>query len=275
MAEHSKILVTGATGTVGRQVVGQLSAAGLAVRALTRRPAAAGLPGSVEVLGGELSVPDTVTAALDGVASVFLVWPFASAGNVSSVIDVTAERARRVVYLSSVAVRDHERRVEDLITRSGLEWTFLRPTVFAANTLRWAAQVRADGILREPFGAAAMAPIHEHDIAAVAVRALTGDEHVGATYGLTGPQLLTHAEQAHIIGEEIGRPVRWMETSLHIARQRMLARGWPVNVVDEVLHAQADMVRNPGQVTADVEKVTGVAARPFRQWAADHADDFR
>ncbi len=129
--------------------------------------------------------------------------------------------------------------------------------------------------MREPYGAAAMPPLHERDLAAVAVRALTGDGHDGATYGLTGPETLTQAEQAGVIGEVIGRPVRWEETSPRAARRRMLDLGWPPEAVDGVLRAQAEMVAEPAAATATVEEVTGVPARTFRAWVTDHADRFR
>ncbi|MFD1536250.1 SDR family oxidoreductase, partial [Nonomuraea guangzhouensis] len=145
-----RILVTGATGTVGRQVAAQLIEAGAQVRALTRGPAAA------ERVRGDLSVLDSLHPAVADVEAVFLVWPFASADGLEAVLAMAAEHARRVVYLSSAAVREHERQAERLIERSGLEWTILRPHAFAANTLRWAEQIRAEGVVRAPYGQAAM-----------------------------------------------------------------------------------------------------------------------
>ncbi|MFF3442766.1 NAD(P)H-binding protein [Streptosporangium sp. NPDC002721] len=275
MARQRGILVIGATGTTGRQVVAQSLEAGAEVRATARDPGAAGLPGGVEVVRGDLTDPDSLRAPLDGVEAVFLLWPFATAEGMPAVLDAIATRARRVVYLSSAAVRDHERRIERMIERSGLEWTFLRPHAFAANTLRWAGRIRAEAVVREPYGAAAMPPLHERDLAAVAVRALLGDGHEGATYELTGPETLTQAEQAGVIGEVIGRPVRWEETSPEAARQRMLADGWPPGAVDGVLRAQAGMVAEPRAATATVEAVTGVPARTFRTWVTGHADRFR
>lgn len=275
MNAQSKVLVTGATGTVGRQVAAQLVAAGAGVRALARDPHAAGLPAGIEVTRGDLTEPHTLRAALTGVDAAFLVWPFATAEGMPAVLDVLAEHTRRVVYLSSAAVRDHERRVERLIERAGLEWTFLRPHAFAANALGWAAQIRAEGAVHGPYGAATMAPIHERDIAAVAVHALTRDGHGGAIYALTGPEALTQAEQVRLIGEVTGRPARWIETPAEIARRTMLERGWPGVVVDGVLQAQAELVTNPGPVTSTVEKVTGTPARTFREWVIGHSSAFQ
>jgi uncharacterized protein YbjT (DUF2867 family) len=224
---------------------------------------------------GDLSMPDSLRTAVEGVDAVFLVWPFASADGLDAVLALLAKHARRVVYLSSAAVREHERTAELLISQSGLEWTVLRPHAFAANTLRWAEQIRTEGVVRGPFGGAAMSLVHERDIAAVAVPALMRPGHGGAVYELTGPRSLTQAEQARIIGEAIGAPVRWEEESVEEARRRMLARGWPPEMVDGILHAQAAMTAGPAPTTATVHKVTGSAPRTFRSWVAEHADEFR
>jgi uncharacterized protein YbjT (DUF2867 family) len=164
---------------------------------------------------------------MDGVEAVFLIWPFATAEGMPAVLDVVAQHARRIVYLSSAAVRDHEQQVEPLIEQSGLEWTFLRPHVFAANALRWAGEIRTESVVRAPYGTAALPPLHERDLATVAVRALIGDGSAGAIHELTGPEALTQSEQVRTIGEVIGRRVRWEETSPETARQQMLTRGWP------------------------------------------------
>jgi uncharacterized protein YbjT (DUF2867 family) len=280
------ILVTGATGNVGRQVVSQLLDTGSGVRALTRDPAAAGLPTGVEVVRGDLSVPNTLDACLDGVEAVFLVWPFFTAEAAPAVLDAVRKQARRIVYLSSASVRDDLEQqtdpisdfhadIERMIEQSGLEWTFLRPSGFATNTLFWAPQIRAEGVVRAPFGAAARSLIHERDIAAVAVRALTGDGHGGAKYVLTGPHVVTQVEQVRIIGEAIGRSLRYEEISPKTARQQMLTEGWPPSFVDGALDVWAEMVTEPELVTSTVEEVTGAPARTFREWAIDHADDFR
>ncbi|GGO75643.1 NmrA family NAD(P)-binding protein [Nonomuraea cavernae] len=263
----SVVLVTGATGRVGRHVVTQLREAGVEVRALTRDPGKSGFT-------GDLRDPKSLVDALDGVEAVFLVWPFGTAEGAGAVLEVVAQRARRVVYLSSAAVRDHEREIERLVGRSGLEWTILRPHAFAANALRWADQVPA-GVVRESYGKAAMSPVDERDIAAVAVRALLDDGHHGATHVLTGPESLTQADQARLIGEALGRPVRWHELPPQATRDRLLASGWPPDATDAMLDAQAALVETPGPTTSAVEDVTGTPARTFRDWARDHAHAFR
>ncbi|MFD0903274.1 NAD(P)H-binding protein [Actinomadura sediminis] len=279
-------LVTGATGNVGRHVVRRLLDGGAPVRALTRAPERAGLPDGVDVVRADHSDPDALSGALAGVDAVFLVWPFGTAGAAGAVVDAIARRARRVVLLSSIAVRDDVERQTDAIgalhaelerpiERSGLDWTFLRPGGFAANTLAWAPEIRADGTVRDAFGAAAMPLIHERDIADVAVRALTEDGHAGRRYALTGAEVRRQDEFAHVIGEVIGRPVRWEEIPPEAALRKRIEAGMPPSFARVMVEGYAALRERPAPATTTVEEVTGVPPRSFRAWAADHADDFR
>ncbi|MFE9583242.1 NAD(P)H-binding protein [Nocardia sp. NPDC006044] len=283
MAQTTKVLVIGATGHVGGQVVSQLADTGVEIRALARTPAAAALPAGVEVVPGDLTAPETLAPALDGVDAVYLTWPNLPGEAAKSVIEVIAERARRIVLLSSAAVRDDVAEqdnpigrvhalIEQPILDSGLEWTFLRPYGFATNTLEWAPQIRAGNVVRGAYGAAASTLLHEADIAAVAVLALTTDEHIGARYILSGPTSLSRAEQVATIGAALGRPLTWEEISPARARAQM---DWlPAEFVDFVLDGLAELVESPGLPTSTIQDVTGAPARSFAQWAADHAADF-
>ncbi|MFJ8658401.1 NAD(P)H-binding protein [Streptomyces sp. NPDC093795] len=279
-----RILVAGATGRVGGAVVTQLHAAGVPVRALVRGEA--DFPEGVQAVRGDLGDPASVGTALEGVDAVFLVWPFLSAEGASDVIDAIGKHARRVVYLSSAGVGSGEEEpgeaitmfhteLERLVEASGLEWTALRPTGFASNTLGWAEEVRTTGAVRAPMARLARPLIHEADIAAVAVQALTTDALLGARPLLTGPELVTQERQVALIGEAIGRPVRFEEIGLDEAAEQMKAAGWPAELVEAVLPAQAKMLDNPEPVNDEVERITGTPARTFREWAADHAADFR
>src|SRR5262245_42825255 len=220
-----RILVTGASGQIGREVVAQASAAGLPIRALSRTPQAAKLPAAVEVVGGDLSVPETLDAALADVRAVFLVWvaPLAAAARA---IERIASRAERVVFLSAPIRTNHPffqqpndlrhvcAGVEDLIEKSGLRWTMLRPGPFALSCRKWwAPRIRNGDVVRWFYGAAQTAPVHERDIAAVAVRALCEEGHDGRDYVLTGPESLTQREQLAIIGHSIGRKPVFDEVS--------------------------------------------------------------
>jgi uncharacterized protein YbjT (DUF2867 family) len=282
---HSVILVTGATGNVGRHVVSQLLHTGAIVRALARNPASVGLPDGVDVVRGDLSASDSLAACLNGVDAVFLLWPGLTAAFAPAVLDVIRKHARRLVFLSSLGVRDDlgqqldpinalHADIEHLIEQSGLEWTFLRPGGFATNTLWWAPQIRADGVVRWVYGACARALIHERDIAAVAVSALTSDGHSAAKYLLTGPQSLTQVEQVRIIGEAIGHPLRFEEISPEAMRPQLLAR-LPPAVVDGALQYWARLVGEPELVSSTVEEIIGAPARSFREWVIEHAGAFR
>lgn len=280
----STILVTGASGNVGRQVVAQLLEAGAEVRALTRDPASARLPAAAEVVRGDLADAATLPAALRDVEAVFLLWPLLSADAAPAALAAIARQRRRVVYLSSMSVRDGvEQQAEPIsqmhadlereIAWSGVAWTFLRAGGFAANTLGWAPQIRAGDVVRWPSGAAARSLVHERDLAAVAVRALTEEGHEGRRYVLTGPEAVTQVDQVQTIGDAIGRPLRFEELSRAAAREE-LSGVLPPALLDGALDAWAAMAREPEPVSAEVEQLTGAPARSFASWAADHAADF-
>lgn len=282
----SPILVTGATGNVGRQVVSQLAGAGHRVRALSRNPASAHLPREVEVVRGDLSTPESIENALNGVEAIFLLWRSQGIQAVPPLLDRFRQHAKRIVFLSSSAVRDDldqqnnpigwlHAEIEHAIEKSGLAWTFLRPGAFAANALSWwAPQIQSGATLHWPFARAATAPIHEADIAAVAVRALTEDGHGGAKYILTGPESLTQAEQLNAIGDAVERRLRYEEIPPAAARQE-LATFLPSFVVEILLDVWSKSVEHPAPVTTTVTDVTGSLGRTFRQWASDHAASFQ
>ncbi|MBP2322916.1 uncharacterized protein YbjT (DUF2867 family) [Kibdelosporangium banguiense] len=262
------ILVTGATGKVGRQAVSQLHAQGHDVRALVRRPS--GLPGEIP---GDLTDAGSVKQALDGVDKVFLVWPFFDADNLAPVLEAISDR--HIVYLSSSGEPPWALAAEALIEQATPRWTFLRPTGFAGNALEFAPEIKAGDVVRAPFGKMARPLIHEYDMAAVGVLALTEDGHAGKKYELSGPELVTQIEQVQIIGDVIGRPLRFEELSPEQAKADMTAAGWPQQLIDSALGAWAGMLETPEAITSTVEELTGRPAKTFREWAEDHAADFR
>ncbi|GIH65897.1 NAD(P)H-binding protein [Microbispora siamensis] len=281
----STYLVFGGTGTVGRRVVERLARAGAAVRATSRRPRTAGLPTGVEVVTPDLDAP----GALDGVEAAFLMWPFHSAEPARPLVGALKRRARRVVFMTGgdarpgvapelqpTAVARWHATVEHLVEQSGMKWTILSPSTFMANTLWWSEQIKAGDIVRGAYGQLKTVPIHEDDIAAVAVRALTEDGHAGRRYTLTGPEVLTQEEQVRIIGEATGRPLRWHELTREEERARLLADpGFPDGFVDELLDGYATLIAAPPPaVTTAVLDITGTPATPLSAWAAEHAADF-
>jgi uncharacterized protein YbjT (DUF2867 family) len=267
------IFVTGATGRVGRHVVRGLLDRRAPVRALTRDPDGAQFPEAVDAVVGDLAEPERLAPYLDGVEAVFLLWPFLDAENVERVVDVIAAPGRRIVYLSAEAAGRRPDavwgQVERTIEGSASEWTFLRATGFAANTLMWAEQIRDAGVVRWVYGNAARSLIHERDIASVAVRALTEQRHAGERYVVTGPEAVTQIEQVQAIGVAIGRTVCWQEIPREEVAQQL--HGVP----DSALDTWASFAQTPEVVTSTVEDVTGQPARRFLDWARDHADAFR
>jgi len=283
MAQQGKILVTGATGNIGTQLVTQLALAGADVRALVRSPSTVTFPSGVEVVRGDLSDPASLEAPLRAVDAVFLVWPFLNADGAAELLDVIKRHARRVVYLSAGGVdvnldeqigpiHQIHAALERTVERTGLEWVFLRPFSFASNNLEWGEQIRT-GVVRSAGASEVRALIHEGDIAAVAVHALTGDALMGTRPELSGPEALTTGEQARAIGEPLGKPVRFEEIPRKEARAQAVAAGYPADLVEALFdHARAFA---PQPVTSMVEKITGRAPRSIRQWALDHAETFR
>ena len=280
------VLVTGATGRVGRVVIDQLTDAGVPVRALTRRSeAAAALPANVEVVTGDLTVPESLDTGLRGAGAVFLVWT-APPATAPAVVERLASYARRVVFLSSPHQTPHpffqqpnpiavlHADIERLIVAAGLESTIIRPGMFASNTLFWwAPAIRAGGVVRWPYGAAETAPVDDRDVAAVAARTLYEDGHAGGDYVLTGPESLSQAEQVSIIGDVLGRRITFAELSPDEFRKQTEG-SWPRPVVDMLLDAWGATIGRPAFITSAVSDILGSAPRSFRQWAADHATAF-
>jgi uncharacterized protein YbjT (DUF2867 family) len=280
------VLVTGATGRVGRAVIDQLIDAGLPVRALTHRSeAAAALPANVEAVTGDLTVPESLDIALRGVGAVFLVWTVPPA-TAPAVVERLATYARRVVYLSAPHQTPHpffqqpnpmavlHAEIERLIAAAGLESTIIRPGVFASNSLFWWADaIRAGGVVRWPYGAAETAPVDDRDVAAVAARTLYQDGHAGGDYVLTGPESLSQAEQVSIIGDLLGRRVTFEELSPDEFRSETEG-SWPRPVVDMLLAAWGATIGRPAFITSTVSDILGSPPRSFRQWVADHATAF-
>lgn len=278
------ILVTGATGTVGRPLVELLVDEGVAVRAVTRDRRAADLPDGVDIVEGDPSRPDTIAAALAGVSALFL--NPAAVGDAAGDLLARAEEqgVRRAVLLSALviefaggnAISAHHKEIEDTLTGTGLDWVILRPGMFAANAVaHWAAQIRDGDTVHAPYAASTDAPIHELDLAEVAVRALLTDELVGQRLRLTGPRSFTRAEMVTVIGDVLGRPLRYQEVPAETAKQAMLAHGVPEPMADAVLSMQRDSVGQVAVTTGEVEKILGRPARTFAQWVADHAATFR
>ncbi|HEY0168687.1 MAG TPA: NAD(P)H-binding protein [Jatrophihabitans sp.] len=279
------ILVTGATGNVGRPLVAQLLEKQAKVRAVTRDPQAGRLPEEVDVVGGDLGSPQSLADSLDGVSAVFL-NPAAIGDSSSEFLALAAARGvERVVLLSSASVGDEpaaeddplalwHQHIEAAVRASGLKWTILRPVEFASNVLQqWTPQIRQAGMVFEVYSQATTALIHERDIAAVAAQTLLSDEHAGQTYLLTGPQSLTRAQMLATVAETLGRPVAIQDVSREQALEAMVTSGFPQPIAESILKLQQQSVGHDAYVSDAVERITGRPALTFSEWTQDHAAD--
>ncbi|MER6048658.1 NAD(P)H-binding protein [Streptomyces sp. NPDC001793] len=287
--EEPVIVVTGATGNIGRRLVDRLLEEGVAVRALTRDPARAALPDRAEVVRADLAEDTDLAPLLAGADALFLNLAAGGAESAQRLIDA-AVRANvpRIVLNSSQGVSDTpadetnfisrmHATVERAVRASGVEWTFLRGGNYATNALGWAPAIRATGVVRDAHPDAQGAPVHEADLADVAAVALldrTG-AHVHRIHRLTGPEVLTNAQQVAAIAEVVGRPVRIERISEEEAAEAMAGPHFPLAAARELVGLFGSTVDAPAfPVTDTVERVTGRPARTFAQWARDHAADF-
>lgn len=273
------IVVTGATGNVGRHLVENLAAAGEEVTAVSRRISASDVPGGVRYRQADLAEPGGLRSVLDGAEVLFLLTAadFLGGGDIEAVISAAREAGvRRIVLLSSqgVGTGRHAPAFEDAVKSSGLEWTMLQPGAFASNTFQQLPSVRSDRVFVAPFGDVALPVIDPADIAGVAAAVLRGAGHSGETYVLTGPEPISPRQQATVLGEALGEPVRFAELSEDEARAEML-RFMPPVVVEATLAVLGTPTADEQRVSPDVERVLGRPPRAFGEWAARNAAAFK
>ncbi|MEV6018759.1 NAD(P)H-binding protein [Streptomyces sp. NPDC051997] len=279
-------VVTGATGNVGRSLVGTLAATGVRVTATSRGIAETDVPDGVGHARADLADPESLRPVFHGADALFLQngGPSAHLLTPRDILDVAkAGGVRRVVLLSSqgVATRpgsashgDTARAIEDAVRESGLEWTILRPGGFDSNAYAWAESVRADRTVAAPFADIGLPTVDPDDIAEVAAAALREDGHAGRIYELTGPELNTPRQGAAAIADALGEPVRFVEQTPDEARAQML-RFMPEPVVATTLSILGEPTPAERRVSPDVERVLGRAPRTFADWAERHIAAFR
>lgn len=281
------ILVTGATGTVGRRVLAGTRDAGHKVRALVRDPSRVTVLDDIEYVVGDLAVPDTLPAAVNGVEQVFLMAPGHQKARYDTNLIDAARRSgvRHVVALSSIAVQESDevgvanavarwhRESEQALLHSTMEWTILRPAGFMSNTLAWASSIRAEGVARGLAPDAAEALIDPADIAAVVVTTLLEPGHEGAVYALTGPEALSPRQRLAVLSSVVGRELRFEELSVDAQRRAMLAHS-PAETVDGVLEAAEQARELRVRILPDASELLGRPPRSFRQWAQEHRHAF-
>jgi len=275
------ILVTGAAGNVGSELVRALADTGVQVRALTRSLAEGRFPPGVEGVAGDLNDPSGLRPILDGTDGVFLLPGYADMPGVLA----EARRAgvHKVVQLSGMsagsgdmsnAITAYMVMSEQAARESGLAWTILRPAMFMSNTLQWLPQLRAGDVVRAPFGHVRAAVTDPADIAAVAALALTAPGHESRVYQLSGPEPLTPAERVAILGQELGRDLRFQAQTDAEARTEM-SGAMPAHYVDAFFDFYVTGTLDESKVQPTVRDLTGTPPRTFAQWAAAHAASFR
>ncbi|MFE4370881.1 SDR family NAD(P)-dependent oxidoreductase [Streptomyces sp. NPDC056835] len=279
------VLVTGATGTVGRQVVAELLRRGHTVRALTRDPEKArtvllaDVPtgdSRVEVVRGDLTDPASLAPALEGVTGMHLITfggaMFAPLETGPEIVELARKAG---VRRATVLFGGEETALQRAVEASELDWTVMQPVEFMANALEWAEAIRTEDTVAEPFTGRLSAMIHEADIDAVAAVALTEEGHAGRTYLLTGPETLTVQDKVDALAAARGREIALVELSEETAKERWRAAGQPEEVIDFLIMVYRDTPPEGRTVVGTVEEVTGSPARTFAQWAAEHAAAFR
>jgi uncharacterized protein YbjT (DUF2867 family) len=263
------ILVTGATGNVGREVVAELTAAGAPVHALSR----AG--------GADLNEPVSLRPALEGARAVFLLPGYRDMRGLAA--EFVRAGVERVVLLSSQAAvaTDTANAIsaymidsETAVRESGLAWTFLRPAAFMSNTLRWLPQLRTGDVVSDAFGDVPIAGVDPADIAAVAAKALLEAGHEGRAYSLSGPEALLPADRLRILGRALGRDLRFSPLTDEEAWARMSSTT-PIAYVEAFFSFYRDRTIDESTVHPTVEQLTGRPPRTFAQWATTHVPDFR
>ncbi|GAA2167089.1 NAD(P)H-binding protein [Actinomadura napierensis] len=274
------ILVTGATGNVGREVAAALAAAGEPVRALARGGAPAGAPHGVEYVTGDLNKPETLTPALQGVRGLFLLPGYE--GTAELLAEAGRAGVEHVVLLSgasaesgdlSNAVSRYMIEAETAVRESGLAWTIVRPSGFMSNTFEWIPQLKAGDVVRAPFAGVPIAVIDPADIGAVVAASLLQDGHRGRVHRVTGPEPLRPADRLRILAGVLGRDLRLDAQPDDEARAEML-RNMPEKYVDAFFDFYVAGSLDESVVTTTVRDVTGRPPRTFEQWAAAHAASF-
>lgn len=280
------ILVTGATGHVGAELVRLLPPG--AVRAMTRRPESFTAPPGVRVVHGDADDPASLRAAFHGVEGAFLMSaePVGGGGRrptqLPRLVDAAARAGVRYVVALSVytggegddVIAEWCGRIEDAVTGSGMDWTLLRPGRFMSNALHWVPMIRRSDDVTIPFAHRPAASIDPADIAAVAALALTTDGHRGAAYQLSGPEVLTPAEELSVLAEQLDRPLRAIDPPLDTVRAGMRRGGVP----DDVFDAMVARTLGSDVGTELLPTAAELLGRPpgtFASWARVHLDQFR
>lgn len=278
------ILVTGATGTIGTELVRILAERGERVRAMTRNPEGANLP--AEVVRGDFEDRGSLEGAVAGADAVFLLdapGPWIERHDLAMLEAVRSGGVAKVVKLSAIGTGEDAELMaggwhlpgEQALRAGEAAWTILRPSTFAANTLHWAALIRAGQPVANLTGNGTQGVIDPRDVAEVAAEALTTPDHAGRIYTLTGPELLSAPDQVEILRKVLGRPIGIVDVPLSVAKEQMIAAGQDPEFAEGAMAGQRFIAEGGNaRLTGDVATVLGRAARSYATWAGDHRAAF-
>jgi len=275
------ILVTGATGNIGSEIVRQLVQEGRRIRVLSRNPEKVSqFPKSVEFVKGDLQEPDTLKATFAGIEKAFLLAHAMELPIITrKFVEVAKKAGVKHIVLNSSSMPPKTKiggwhlEAENILKSSGLDWTMLRPGNLVSNTVRWAEMIRSQGAVFSP-GNEKTVPIDPRDVGVVAAKVLIGTGHEGKTYALTGPEALSPSEQLDCIAKAIGKTLKFVEVSIQVARANMLKSGMPELLVDAILELMRVDGPEATRTTTTVLEITGRPARNYAEWVKDHSKLF-
>lgn len=268
------VLITGATGTIGRPMTKLLAERGHEVKGLTRNPDTADLPKGVTPVRGSLSDLSSVEAALEGVTHLHLITFTGQYEPLEHPDQILALAKQAGIQHITVLQGGYEGPVEEAVKASGIAWTGIAPVEFMSNTLEWADSIKSEGVVREGFPDVRSTIVHENDVAAVAAAALIDSKNSGTTLTVTGPEALTHQERVDILAEATGQPIEYQALSLDEVIRNWKEEGYNQDDIDYFLA----MRQNPPEVSYTVldtvREVAGTEPHTFKDWATENATHF-
>ena len=280
------ILVTGATGNIGSELVKLLVAKELPVRVISRdEKKVSHLNPSVQRVIGDRHDPSVVRQAAQEADKVFmLVTPFDKNHEADRLLIEEAKQAGAgqmvmissgTVHIETNAIGRLHREKEELVEQSGIPWTILRPGGFMSNSLQWADTIKSQSKVFNPMGKGKTPPISPYDIAGVAAVALTCPGHEAKAYDLTGAELLSTPEQVEILSKVIGKPIDCVDIPVEVAAERAIASGLPEVLVKSLAELWVQVRKEAGAFqTNEVERLTGRPAQTFETWCREHRSAF-
>ena len=277
------ILVTGATGHVGKELVPRFINASVKIRILVRdEHKASEWMDKVEIARGDLDRPETLTTAIQGIDQLFFVTPVTA--QVENLLRAAKKAGVRHVVKQSTIEADRwlgpgkwHREQEELVKSMGFDWTFLRPTMMMVNTIEWwSATIKTQNAVYFPGGQGKVPPVDPRDVAAVAHAVLTRPGYEGQVYELTGPEVLTIGGMVQVLAKVLGKPLRYTSIPAFLAAIWLRRFGMSRELVDALMETLRALRKNEYAYVSDaVERVAGSKPRTFEAWCHENADAFR